>query len=110
MRRLGPRYARGRAPRGFTLAEVMIAMGITTLIGGLVWGSFSTTFKAKELIEGEADIYRELRVGMSRLTRELSMAFISRNYDTLRFRDNADRPTFFTGERERIGAFLQACG
>jgi general secretion pathway protein J len=88
--------------RGFTLAEVMIAMGITTLIGGLVWSSFSTTFKAKELIEGEAGIYRELRVGTSRLTRELSMAFISRNYDTARYRDHTDRPTFFTGERDRV--------
>lgn len=88
--------------RGFTLMEVLIAMTITTIIGGLVWSSFTTGFKAKEVVEQEADIYRELRTGMGRLTRELSMAFISENYDHTRYRDNQDRPTFFTGEKNEL--------
>lgn len=89
-------------PSGFTLAEVMIALFITALIGTLVWSSFSSTFATKEQIEAEADIYRELRVGMARMTREISMAFISNNYDTRRFKDNTDRPTFFTGDRDTL--------
>ncbi len=88
--------------RGFTLMEVLIAMTITTIIGSLVWSSFTTGFKAKEVVEEEADIYRELRAGTSRLTRELSMAFISENYDHTRYRDNQDRPTFFTGEENEL--------
>ncbi len=95
-------HARHSTMQGFTLAEVMIALGITAMIGGLVWSSFSTTFKTQEVLESEAGIYRELRVGMGRLTRELSMAFISNNYDTARFRDNNDRPTFFNGERDTL--------
>jgi len=90
-------------PRGFTLAEVLVALAITAFIGGMVWGSFNQGFKAKEMIEAEAGIYRELRTGTARMVREISMAFISENYDTTRFRDFADRPTFFTGEGETLG-------
>lgn len=91
-----------RAARGFTLAEVMIAVAITAMIGGMVATSFTTGFRAKEMVEEEAEIYRELRVGMGRVVREISMAFISNNYDTVRYRDNADRPTFFSGESDEI--------
>jgi general secretion pathway protein J len=91
-----------RQDRGFTLAEVMIALSITGLISGLVWSSFSTGLRAKEVVDQEAGLYRELRTGMSRLTREISMAFISDNWDPARFRDNHDRPTFFTGEQNKL--------
>ena len=92
-----------RPARGFTLAEVLVALAITAFIGGMVWGSFSQGFRAKEMIESEAGLYRELRIGTTRMVREISMAFISENYDTLRFRDYANRPTFFTGESEKLG-------
>ena len=92
-----------RAARGFTLAEVLVALAITAFIGGMVWGSFHQGFMAKEMIEGEAGLYRELRTGTTRMVREISMAFISDNYDPARFRDNASRPTFFTGESEKLG-------
>ena len=88
--------------RGFTLAEVMIAVAVTAMIGSLIATSFSTGFKAKEMIEAEAEIYRELRIGTGRLVREISMAFISAHYDTTRYRDNQDRPTFFSGESEEL--------
>ena len=90
-------------PTGFTLAEVMIALGITGLIGGLVWSSFATGLRAKEVVEQEAGIYRELRTGMGRMTREISMAFVSDDWDPARFRDNHDRPTFFSGEQNKLG-------
>lgn len=92
-----------RAPRGFTLAEVLVAVAITTFIGGMVWGSFDQGFRAKEMIEQEAGLYRELRTGTTRMAREISMAFVSNNYDPARFRDNAARPTFFSGESEKLG-------
>lgn len=94
---------RRAAARGFTLAEVLVALAITAFIGGMVWGSFNQGFKAKEMIEQEAGLYRELRTGTSRMAREISMAFISNNFDPARFRDFADRPTFFTGESEKLG-------
>lgn len=91
-----------RAPKGFTLAEVMVALAITAVIGGSVWGSFSQGFRARDLVETEAETYRELRTGSTRIVHEISMAFLSNNYDTTRFRDNTNRPTFFSGQNDRL--------
>jgi general secretion pathway protein J len=88
--------------RGFSLMEVMIASTITAGMGGLAWASMHTAFEAKETIEAEAERYREIRSGLNRMSREISMAFISNHYDAKRFRDNTDRPTFFVGERDRL--------
>ena len=62
---------------GFTLAEVLVAVAVTSFIGVVVASTLSVGFKAKEVVEVEADLFRELRSGMGRLTREISMAFLS---------------------------------
>ncbi len=98
MRVIPARSGRG----GFTLAEVMVAVAVTSFIGFVAVSSMSVGFRAKEVVEQEADMYRELRSGMSRLVREVSMAFLSNNYDTGRFRDNQDRPTFFEGKEKTL--------
>lgn len=91
------------SPRGFTLMEVMVSATVTAMIGGLVWASFHQSFKAKEVVEVEAERYRTIRAGLTRMAREISMAFISGRADGKRFtKNNQDRPTFFTGDRERL--------
>lgn len=97
-----PTNSLGRGGRGFTLAEVLLAMAVTSFIGIVVATSMSVAFNAKSMVETEADTYRELRSGTSRLVREVSMAFLSNNYDTGRFRDNQDRPTFFSGSEKEL--------
>lgn len=82
--------------------EVMIAVAITALMGGLIATSFTTSFRAKEIIEGEAERYRMLRAAMSRMSREIGAAFVSDRYDLKRYRDSHDRPTNFVGERDRL--------
>ncbi len=91
-----------RHGRGFTLAEVMVAVAVTSFIGVVVASTLSVGFRAKEMVEVEADLFRELRSGMGRLTREISMAFLSNNYDTGRYRDHQDRPTFFSGQEKEL--------
>lgn len=81
--------------RGFTLLEVMIALSILAVLATLVWGSFGPIWEAKTIVSEQADHYHGLRVAMNRITRDVSMAFISDNYDTRRFRE---RPTRFVGE------------
>lgn len=88
--------------RGFTLMEVMIAVAITALMGGLIAAAFNTGFKAKEMVEHDVEYYRGLRTAMSRMTREITCAFVSDRYDLLRFRDQNDRPSNFIGQKNRL--------
>jgi len=91
-----------RALRGFTLMEVMVAVAITTLMGTVVAMAFQTGFRAKEVVEGEAEHYRMVRVSLNRMAREIGSAYVSDRYDPKRYRDSNDRPTNFVGERDRL--------
>jgi general secretion pathway protein J len=91
-----------RALRGFTLMEVMVAVAITALMGTIVAMAFQTGFRAKEVIEGEAEHYRMVRVALNRMAREIGSAYVSDRYDPKRYRDSNDRPTNFVGERDRL--------
>jgi general secretion pathway protein J len=81
--------------RGFTLMEVMISLGIVAVLAALVWGAFGPTWQAKQFVEEEANRYHSIRLAMERMTREISMAFLSDHFDHRRYRD---RPTHFVGE------------
>ncbi|KFE63287.1 PulJ/GspJ family protein [Hyalangium minutum] len=91
-----------RTIRGFTLMEVMVAVAITALMGTMVAMAFQTGFRAKELVEGEADHYRMVRAALNRMAREIGSAYVSDRYDPKRYRDSNDRPTNFVGERDRL--------
>lgn len=91
-----------RSARGFTLIEVITAIGITSFIGVVIGVTFSTTIANKDVIEGQAERYRMLRTAMARMSREIGAAFISDRYDSRRYRDAFDRPTNFVGTREKL--------
>ena len=81
--------------RGFTLIEVMIAVGIVATVTTLVWSSFSSTIKTKAAVEAQAGRYRTVRIALERMAREVSMAYLSQNEDTTL----PERRTFFMGKR-----------
>ncbi len=81
--------------RGFTLIEVMIAIGISAAMGVMALGSFQRAHAARELTQAQEERFGGARRTLSRLARELSMAYLSEHYDSKRFRE---RPTLFRGK------------
>ncbi len=78
--------------RGFTLLEVMIAVAVLAMIGGLTWKSFDGAYGLKQRVEKAEDRDQTVRAALDRIAREVSMTFLSQHYDSKRFRE---RPTFF---------------
>ena len=62
---------------GVTLLEVMVAMAILAIVATLLYTGFVQTAHNKERIEKEGERNHEVRMGLERLVRELSMAFAS---------------------------------
>ena len=63
--------------RGFTLLEVILAVTVLALIGTMVYGGFSQTALNKARIEKDVDHSRVVHMALQRMTRELTMAFVS---------------------------------
>ena len=78
--------------RGFTLLEVMIAVAVLAMIGGITWKTFDGAYDLKTRVESAEDRDQTVRAALSRMAREVSMTFLSEHYDRKRFRE---RPTFF---------------
>jgi general secretion pathway protein J len=112
-----PPIATKRAPgrtAGFTLLEAMIAMAIMAMMGALIWGSMNPSFQLKEEVEAQADHDAAIRQAVNRMAREISMAFLSNDYDKGRYREmltlfqgrrnagNRDRLLFTTLAHERL--------
>ncbi len=63
--------------RGFTLLEVILAVSILALVGTMIYGGFSQTALNKARVEEDVDHSRIVHIALERMTRELSMAFVS---------------------------------
>src|SRR5690606_27908689 len=91
-----------RRSRGFTLMEVMIAAAVVALMGMTVAVAFQTSARARDIVVQDNILYRQIRISLTRMSRELGSAFVSDKYDPNRYRDQNDRPTNFIGQRDRI--------
>ena len=71
-------FARTRTTReGVTLIEAMVAIAIVGMVMTLLWGGFSQTMKNKARIEENLDRHHVIHAALHRMSRELSMAFVS---------------------------------
>ena len=86
-------------PRGFTLVELMIAVAITAAMGAMTFGAFRQVSQATEIARAQGERYAAARMALSRLAREVSMAFLSENFDRARFRE---RPTLLVGREDEL--------
>lgn len=86
--------------RGFTLLEMTIAVAITAIMAVMALGAFRRAAAARDLTEEQDERFGGARVALSRMSRELSQAFLSDHYDHKRF--PRERPTIFRGRRDGI--------
>jgi general secretion pathway protein J len=68
---------RRRVQAGFTLIEVMLALAILAFITTIMWGSFSQTATDKRAVEAAQDRLHTVRVALTRMAREIEMAYLS---------------------------------
>ncbi|RMH39076.1 MAG: prepilin-type N-terminal cleavage/methylation domain-containing protein [Deltaproteobacteria bacterium] len=87
----------GRSQRGFTVLELLIAMGIVAMMMFIAWSVTAQIAGDKKMVARVADRNRELRVSMARMVRDLSMAYLSQNEAT----DALEPRTAFIGKGRR---------
>jgi len=68
---------RAKAPRGFTLIEVLIAMAITAVVAGLALASLSAALDATDRVDVQAQRSQEITRALRILSRDLE-AFVPR--------------------------------
>ncbi|MCC6900208.1 MAG: prepilin-type N-terminal cleavage/methylation domain-containing protein [Polyangiaceae bacterium] len=66
-----------RLLRGFTLVELLVAIVVLSMISILIYSAFAGMKRSREGIQRVGDRYREGRLAMDRITREISSAYVS---------------------------------
>ena len=61
-----------RDSRGFTLIEILLAVLISSLVLGSVYGVFSSVSGARNRLEAEGDLYHQARIFFDRIGGELA--------------------------------------
>ncbi len=80
--------------RGFTILEVLVSVGILTMMMGIVWGVNRETALTKKRLEATQQRWREVRAATQRIVGDFGMAFLSGNENP----NLTERQTFFVGE------------
>jgi general secretion pathway protein J len=91
-----------RFNRGFTLVEVMMALGLLLVIGTAVARSMALSFETKDIVTQVNDRYHEGRVILSRMARELRMAFLRAEVPRENREEEPAVITRFIGEENEI--------
>ena len=66
-----------RNPRGMTLLEVMVAIGVLAMVGTLIYGAAYGLTRSKTTVGANNARYREGRAALRRINDEMSAAFLS---------------------------------
>lgn len=64
--------------RGFSLLEVLVAVAVMAMISTLIFTAFSSLKRSKEGIGRVSERYREGRMALGRISRELQSAYLSK--------------------------------
>lgn len=77
IRRRSTLLARSGVAAGFTLVEVLIALAILTIIGAISFMAIGNAIEVRDWLAREDEVDRSARVALTRVTRELSLAFLT---------------------------------
>lgn len=66
-----------RRTRGFSLIEVLVAATLVALMGALLVSTLSSSLTIKNEVEQHSERYHVIRQALARVTRDISMAFLS---------------------------------
>jgi len=70
---------RRRLPRGFTLLELIVSVTVLAFVTMLLYGAFSGMKRTRDGLTRVQDRYREGRIALSRIVRDLQSAYISQH-------------------------------
>lgn len=106
-----------RRRRGLTLLEVMAAVGITLMMGIMIWDTMRNSVEFNQALSLQDQTTRSARVALSRLRRELALAFLTEHrqaiesYETVFVAEdnNPDTLFFATGAHHRLYRNSREC-
>ena len=70
-------FSRSNLRSGFTLLEVVIAIGVMVLISSLALSTMTGSLRMREALTQQDEMYRSARVGMDRIKKYLRVAFLT---------------------------------
>ena len=74
---MNPRGFHRRLRRGVTLIEILVAIGIMTLVASITYGAFDAMSRTKRSVDDSSDRFQQGRSALARITREVQSAFLS---------------------------------
>lgn len=84
-----------RPQQGFTIIEILVAVFILAMVSSILYGAFRTTMDTQVKVQESQMRWHILRVGVSRMVRELTQAYVSLNENLM----EVDRRTYFIAEK-----------
>ena len=88
--------------KGFTLVEVMVALGLLLMIGVSIARTMQLSFETKEKVTVVNDRYHEGRQVVTRMARELRMAFLRAEVPQMEREETPSVQTRFKGEEDEL--------
>jgi general secretion pathway protein J len=95
--------ARRNPGGGFTLMEVLVAVGILAMVSAMVYGSVSVTLRSQRLVMKTQEVFHAGRVALTRMSRDLSCAFLSKHVGVM---ERVTETIFKGGDDEVVFTYL----
>ena len=97
------RAPRSTSDRGFTLMEILVAVGILSMVSAMVYGSISVTLRSQRLVMKTQEVYHAGRVALTRMGRDLSCAFLSKHVGVM---ERVTETTFKGSDDDLVFTYL----